>query len=235
MIRYAFVTITDWDFFPGTLATVNSVLEFHPLATVYVVQNDKNPLSGPQAACLGNNPRIRLLQSSDFSHSGRYIAAWELKAYAIADLAERGEHDVLVGIDSDSLLCSDLDAEIRTCFQSGDFLGGKDGDGRDFDASYGVYGIDAPTRTDRYMSTSLYLCAVNEDNKATPAKVGGMLYGRGIQWPGSVPWPRRPGRSQRRPVRRRRVGSHSAPRTTRCGASTGATGSLPLIFGTAGS
>ena len=107
MVRYAFVTITDWDFFPGTLATVNSVLEFHPLATIFVVHNDKNalgPLLRPPA--LSNNPRVRLLPSSAFSHSGRYIAAWELKAYVMADLAESGEYDLLVGIDSwDCLLC----------------------------------------------------------------------------------------------------------------------------------
>src|SRR6185295_9915024 len=66
LIRYAFITVTDWNFFPGTLATINSVLEFHPLATVYVVQNERRPLSGPQAACFGNDPRVRLLGSSEF-------------------------------------------------------------------------------------------------------------------------------------------------------------------------
>lgn len=165
-MRYAFITVTDWNFFPGTLATVNSVLEFHPLATVYVVQNERRPLSGPQAACLGGDPRIRLLDSSVFSRSGRHIDAWELKAYAMADLAERGEHDVLVGIDSDCLLCSDLDSELRLCLESGAFLGGKDGNGAEYDATYAVYGIDTPARNDRYMSTSLYFCAVSAANNA---------------------------------------------------------------------
>lgn len=166
MIRYAFITVTDWNFFPGTLATVNSVLEFHPLATVYVVQNERRPLSGPQATCFGNDPRVRLLGSSEFSRTGRYIDAWELKAYAMADLAERGEYDVLVGIDSDCLLCSNVDAELRVCLESGGFLGGKDGDGAEYDATYAVYGMATPARNERYMSTSLYFCAVNAANIA---------------------------------------------------------------------
>jgi predicted O-methyltransferase YrrM len=166
LIRYAFITVTDWNFFPGTLATVNSVLEFHPLATVYVVQNERRPLSGPQATCFGNDPRVRLLGSSEFSRTGRYIDAWELKAYAMADLAERGEYDVLVGIDSDCLLCSNVDAELRVCLESGGFLGGKDGDGAEYDATYAVYGMATPARNERYMSTSLYFCAVNAANIA---------------------------------------------------------------------
>jgi predicted O-methyltransferase YrrM len=166
LLRYAFITVTDWNFFPGTLATVNSVLEFHPLATVYVVENEKRALSEPQAACFGSDPRVRRLSSTQFAHGGRYIDAWELKAYAMADLAERGEHDVLVGIDSDCLLCSNLDAELRFCMESGGFLGGKDGDGAHYDAAYAVYGIATPAHNERYMSTSLYFCAVNAANTA---------------------------------------------------------------------
>jgi predicted O-methyltransferase YrrM len=166
LLRYAFITVTDWNFFPGTFATVNSVLEFHPHATVYVIENERRPLSAPQADCLGHDPRVRLLGSAQFSRSGRHIDAWELKAYGMADLAESGEYDVLVGIDSDCLLCSDVDAELRFCRESGGFLGGKDGDGADYDASYAAYGIATPARNDRYMSTSLYFCAVNAANNA---------------------------------------------------------------------
>jgi hypothetical protein len=166
LIRYAFITVTDWNFFPGTLATVNSVLEFHPFATVYVVQNERRALSAPQAACFGNDPRVRLLGSSQFGHSGRHIAAWEIKAYAMADLAERCEYDVLVGIDSDCLLCSDVDGELRFCLESAGWLGGKDGDGADYDAAYAVYGMATPARNERYMSTSLYFCAVTAANIA---------------------------------------------------------------------
>jgi len=166
LLRYAFITVTDWNFFPGTLATVNSVLEFHPLATVFVVQNDALPLSAPQAACFAGEPRVRLLQSAHFGHGGRHVAAWELKAYAMADLAQGGDFDVLVGIDSDCLLCADVDAELRACHDAGGFIGGKDGDGADYDATYAVYGIATPARNERYMSTSLYFCAVNDANVA---------------------------------------------------------------------
>ena len=149
--------MTDWNFFAGTIATVNSVLEFPPLATVYVIQNERRPLSGPQAACLGKDPRMRLLGSSEFCHTGRYIDAWEIKAYA---MAEREEHDVLVGIDSDCILCSNVDVELRVCLEPGGFLGGKYGDGAEYDAAYAVYGIAIPARNELYMSTSLYFCAV---------------------------------------------------------------------------
>lgn len=165
MIRYAFVTVTDRNYFPGTLATIGSVLEFHPHATVYVLDNAPRGLSEAQAGALRREPRVRLLPSSDFARDGRYIDAWELKAYGMCDLAERGEVDVLVGIDSDCLLCGDVDREIRQCVESGGFIGGADGEGADYDEAYAVYGIDTPARNDRHMSTSLYFCAVNEANK----------------------------------------------------------------------
>jgi predicted O-methyltransferase YrrM len=166
MLRHAFVTVTDRHFLPGTLATVSSILEFHPQTSVYVVNNARCPLTPPQAECLGHDPRIRLMDSSAFSHSGRHVDAWELKAYAMCDLAERAEVDVLVGIDSDCLLCADVDRELRTCAETGGFLGGKDGDGAEYDDSYQPYGIEAPARNDRYMSTSLVFCAVTDANKA---------------------------------------------------------------------
>jgi hypothetical protein len=70
-----------------------------------------------------------------------------------------------VGIDSDCLLCSNVDEEIQRCFESGGFLGGKDGDGKLYDDSYRVYGISTPARNARYMSTSLFFCAVNDRNR----------------------------------------------------------------------
>lgn len=162
-IRHAFVTITDYDFFPGTLATVGSVREFAPNADVYVVQNDNNPLSAPQAACFDQIDRVRLLHSSRFAMPGRLIGAWELKAYAVHDLSN--EYEVIIGIDSDCLLCSDVNDEVTRCFERGCFLGGKDGDGADYDASYQAYGIQTPACNSRYMSTSLFFCAVNDANE----------------------------------------------------------------------
>ncbi len=163
MIQHAFVTVTDYAFFPGTLATVGSILEFQPDADVFVISNEKHALTAPQAECLRRNSRVRLLDSSRFAANGRYINAWELKAYAANDLAEG--YDVIAGIDSDCLLCSNVDAEICRCFESGRFIGGKDGNGVDYDDSYRVYGIATPARNPRYMSTSLFFCAVTDDNK----------------------------------------------------------------------
>ena len=163
MIRHAFVTVTDYHFFPGTLATVASVREFAPDADIYVVQNDKHPLSAPQAACFERVEQVRFLNSSSFASDGRFINAWELKAYAVYDLCS--EYQVIIGIDSDCLLCSSVNDEITRCFERGGFLGGRDGDGADYDESYRVYGIETPAHNSCYMSTSLFFCAVNDTNR----------------------------------------------------------------------
>jgi hypothetical protein len=160
--RHAFVTVTDYQFFPGTLATVNSVLEFQPEADVYVINNQKAALTTPQVKCLEGNRRVSLLSSSHFERPGRHIGAFELKAYAASDLAPG--YDVLVGIDSDCILCSNVDEEIQRCFDTGGFLGGKDGDGVDYDEAYRAYGFSPPARNQKYMSTSLFFCAVNNRN-----------------------------------------------------------------------
>jgi hypothetical protein len=57
-----------------------------------------------------------------------------------------------------------LDDVIKQCFASGGFIGGQDGNGADYDDSYSIYGITTPVRNPRYMSTSLYFCAVNDAN-----------------------------------------------------------------------
>src|SRR5437868_12723673 len=79
MTRHAFVTVTDHSFFPGTLATVNSILEFHPASEIHVVVNHKHPLTRPQADCLRRSDRVRLVDSREFDGPGRHINAWELK------------------------------------------------------------------------------------------------------------------------------------------------------------
>lgn len=163
MLRCAFVTVTDYDFFPGTVATVNSILNSNSRADIFVVQNEKRALTEPQVALLTDRPRVRLLGSSAFERPERYINAWELKAYAIHDLAT--DYDVIAGIDSDCVLCSSVDAEIERCFEIGGFIGGRDGDGPDYDDSYGVYGIATPAHNSNYMSTSLFFCAVTEANR----------------------------------------------------------------------
>jgi hypothetical protein len=163
MIRHAFLTVTDRDFFPGTLATVNSVLHLQPNADVFAVQDENRSLTDAQARLLQDHSRVSLQGSSRFQAPGRHMGPWELKAYAAYDLC--ADYDVIIGIDSDCLLCSNVDAEIRQCHASGGFLGGRDGDGADYDDGYRAYGIVPPARNSRYMSTSLYFCAVNEINR----------------------------------------------------------------------
>jgi hypothetical protein len=161
-VKYAFITVTDFDFFPGTIATVSSVLEFHPEADIYVIQNDKHPQSSSQAAHFQNGERVHFQPSSRFETGGRFIGAWELKAYAVSDLAEG--YDVIIGIDSDCLLCSALHEEIRQCADKGGFMGGRDFV-QNYDHSYGVYGMVTPAHNPKYMSTSLFFCAVTKRNR----------------------------------------------------------------------
>src|ERR1051326_7985664 len=162
MIRFAFLTVTDAPYFPGTLATVNSILEFHPEADIYVVNNHIEPLTGAQEECLQGSPNVRLIDSRTLDAPERRIEAFELKAYACHDLCH--DYDVMVGIDSDCLLCSNVSDVVQRCYETGGFLGGRDGDGIFYDESYGVYGIPVPVHNPTYMSTSLYFCAVNEKN-----------------------------------------------------------------------
>lgn len=163
MLRYAFVTVTDHAYFPGTLATVNSVYHFHPGAPIYVVANHKHPLTSPQAERLQGSSGIRLVDSRTLDRPGRHINSWELKAYACHDLCDG--YDVLVCIDSDCLLCSNVDDVIERCRLRGGFAGGRDGDGPYYDASYAVYGATTPSHNPNYMSTSLLFCAVNDENR----------------------------------------------------------------------
>ena len=162
-MSHIFITVTDAAFFPGTLATVNSVREFHPESEIVVVQNDKHPLTAAQAAYLGECGRVRVLPSAAFALPGRFINAWELKAYAACDLA--GGYEVIIGIDSDCLLCGRVDDAIARCRETGGFLGGQDGTHVDYGPAYRCYGIATPARNPRYLSTSLFFCAVTEPNR----------------------------------------------------------------------
>lgn len=164
MTRVVFVTVTDRDFFPGTLATVSSILQFQPTATICVVVNPQRPLTGVQSELLTRNCRLVLVDSTDLDAPGRHHAAWELKAYAALDLSS--DSDVLVGIDSDCLLCAPVDDLIERCHSTGHFLGGKDGDGELYDVRYAAYGIAAGDFNPKYMSTSLYFWPATAGNRS---------------------------------------------------------------------
>lgn len=168
--KYFFITITDHSFFPGTLATVNSILHFHQAIQIVVVQNDKHPLSAPQQALLRGVPQVRLVNSATLAREGRFINAWELKAYAAHDLCEG--YDVIIGIDSDCVLCGPVDDQVRQAHESDGWLGGKDGAGADYGDDYQVYGMQTPAKNPKYMSTSLFFCAVTPANREILARWG---------------------------------------------------------------
>ncbi|MDQ3331630.1 MAG: hypothetical protein M3552_13410, partial [Planctomycetota bacterium] len=70
-MRTVFLTVTDANFFLGTLATVNSVLEFHPDASVVVVVNSDRPLTTQQSRLLKTAPQVQLATSEELTR-GRH-------------------------------------------------------------------------------------------------------------------------------------------------------------------
>jgi hypothetical protein len=158
-----FITVTDAGFFPGTVATVNSVLRFHPEAHLCVVNNAvcETGLTLSQKAVFTENG-IPVRDAHELLKAGRKLGAWELKAYAAADLTRNA--DVLVGIDSDCVLCGSIGDVLASARASGRFHGGDD-DATDYDESYRVYGIASPARNENYMSASLYVCALTSQNR----------------------------------------------------------------------
>ena len=162
--RIHFITVSDHNFFPGTLAAVNSILHFHPSAQIYVIDNNiaAEGLTDTAKRILEKN-RIIVLPADFFNKDSRKLAAWELKAYAACDLS--GNCDLIIGFDSDFLLASALDDIIRYALETGYFFGGKDGNGASYGNDYSAYGIQTPTHNHHYMSTSLYFCPINNMNK----------------------------------------------------------------------
>jgi len=158
------VTVSDRDFFPGTLACVNSIRHYHPGARIEVVTSDvfNAGLTEPQLRLL-DRARVTVYPAAHFGRPGRVLGAWQLKAYAAADLSV--EADLIVGIDSDAVLCSSVADVIAACRADGKMRGGEDGDGTDYDESYAPYGFPVPARNPRYMSTSLYVVPLTADNR----------------------------------------------------------------------
>jgi hypothetical protein len=162
--RVLFVTVSDDAFFPGTLAAVASVRRFHPRAGIVVVDNnrDKPGLRTAQRRRL-DALEARVMEAAAFGAPGRKLAAWELKTYVACDLS--GTCDLLVGFDSDLMLCGPVDDVAREALATGNFFGGRDGEGVRYDASYAPYGFPVPARNGKHMSTSLYFCATTPRNR----------------------------------------------------------------------
>ncbi len=185
-MRFLFLTVTDRFFFPGTVGAVNSVFAFHPDAEIWVVENHvQHPgLSAAQRKVL-ESAGVRIVRAEALARPGRKLAAWELKAYAAADLA--ADYDVLVGIDSDCVLCGPVHDLVAMAVKSGAFVGGSDGVAG-YDETYRAYGIASPARNERYMSTSLYACALTAKNRLILARwaecCDRAIFGGGKVYPG---------------------------------------------------
>jgi hypothetical protein len=185
-LKTLFVLVADNYFYPGAAACVAAVRQFHPGADIAVVNNhlSKNGLSGVQKRTL-EAARARIVDAERLRKPGRRLAAWELKAYGASELS--GGYDVLIGIDSDCFLCEPMDDVIRRAVDTGKFLGGSDGSTH-YDDSYGVYGIATPAHNPKYMSTSLYACALTEGNRRILARwaecSNDAVYGGGGVYPG---------------------------------------------------
>jgi hypothetical protein len=184
--RLVFLTVTDAAYFPGTVATVNSVLRFHPEARIVVVNNhlQKTGLT-PEQRGLFTACGVEVHDAAELARPGRKLKAWELKAYAVADLTDGDA--VLAGIDSDCVLCGRIDDVIAAAESSGNFHGGRDG-AIQYGEKYGVYGIPVPVRSENYISTSLYVCVLNPANREVIRKwalaCDEAIFGGGKVYPG---------------------------------------------------
>lgn len=160
----AFVSVSDYSYFPGTLATVNSIFHHHPDANVLVIDNHLRPLNDAQRTLLSEGGAT-VIDARRFARDGRHIGPWELKAHAVCDLAPN--YEVVVGIDSDCVLCAEVNDVVEIARRTGKFVGGRDGDGVNYDASYACYGIEPGQINSNYMSASLYCFASTPRNLAT--------------------------------------------------------------------
>lgn len=167
-MKILFLTVSDKNFFIGTLATVNSILKYHTNANVAIVDyNSSSPegLSEDQKMLLQSNPNIIIYSKETFMKQNRILGGWQFKTYAIADILNSNEYDIVVGIDSDCCIVSNLQDIINTCLFDGKMRGGQDGAGPFYDSTYEPYEFGTNIHNNKYMSTSLYFVPNNDVNK----------------------------------------------------------------------
>lgn len=163
--KVAFVTVSDFRFWPGTVAACNSIRHCQGDRCDIIVINSNVRARGltteQQAILSKRNIVVRGAQS--FAKGDRKLGAWELKAYGCLEVARCGKYDVVIGIDSDCILCSDVNDVVHECSITKCFAGGRDRN-QYYDESFSIYGIEGGTTNRRYMSTSLYFCPLSEGN-----------------------------------------------------------------------
>ena len=146
------MTVTDQASFPGTLATVNSVLEFHDEADVLVVTDRGSPPLPAQVTCLQASERVRVIVPGGLDEPQRRLDAGQLRAIACRDAA--ADYDVLVSIDAGCVLCSDVRDVIDRCRSGGGFVAG---------------GLDSGGQAARHAESSLAEESASDPHGVNPA------------------------------------------------------------------
>lgn len=108
-------TVTDHDYFPGTLASVNSLLLHDRTVEVWVVEDGSRPLTGAQRRLLSGHARVHVADAHALTGEPVHDP-WSLKALAAAALLEHT--DVLVGFDSDCVVCGPVSDVVEACAAS---------------------------------------------------------------------------------------------------------------------
>lgn len=164
-MKTIFTSVSDRDFFPGTIAAINSLLEFHEnLSTkdihiiYYFRKNDA--LEFLQVEHL-QEAGITVHNSILFESWG-VMGAWQLKTYSLKFLMD--QCDVLVQFDSDMVFASSVDYEINQTFQTGTIQGGQD-KSEQYGSEYAIYGIPAGSVNNTYVSTSCIFLPMTPDVK----------------------------------------------------------------------
>jgi hypothetical protein len=117
MICLEFVTGADEASFPGTLATINSALQFHPDARVSVVCGTVGPLTAAQRRILSACDRVQVIDAGAPAGGGQQSPIEVFKARACHDLGV--DCDVVAWIDPGGVLCSPIDDAVARCREGG--------------------------------------------------------------------------------------------------------------------
>jgi hypothetical protein len=120
MNRLAFVTAVDARSFPGTVATINGISQFHAEASVTVIVGAGKPLSPAQRRVLSTCDRVRL--SDDDSFAVDPPRSFDAVLDVLARRADEVDTAMAVWLAPGSVLCSNLDDVAAYCLQQGDLV-----------------------------------------------------------------------------------------------------------------
>lgn len=115
-MRIHVVTSVDETSFPGTVATINGALQFHPDARVSVICSDAAPTTA-QRQILETSDKVHLVDRTPGGAAWTGAASGTAKASACLDLGANS--DVAVWLNPGCVLCSSVDDEALRCLQTG--------------------------------------------------------------------------------------------------------------------